>query len=515
MIDGTMVSGKRRSTLLTLIVGATLIAAAQAQAQQPTYPAQSYPTPPPPYPNPSYPTAPTYPNPAYAQPGYPNQGYPANTQAYPGYPNPATAPPPQSHFFRNLFAQTLAVVLQTTSGGLISAIAGRLMEWFARKGATANPNVAYASTAAYSGTAFPTASYPTGAQAYPGAPQAYPGAPQAYPGAPQTYPGAPQTYPTQATAYPTAAQTPGAYPSATPNYPAPAPAYPGTAYPTGAYPTAPQTPGAYPGAAPNYPSTAAPAYATAAQTPGAYPGAPQPYPSQTTAYPSAAYPQPDAAAQAYAAPSQVYDARTGQLVTGAANPYTTRGLGMENAIYAGIAYEVQAIGADGHSAPVNTATYEFHTGDKFMVYYRPSLPGHMEIYNVNATGQQTLIDSSNMAAGQMTTLGPYQFTNQTGDETLRLVLSPCSSPQLLAATRDIVKMDAPAQASAPPASTAGPLKLSSCGTPAARGVDVHTRDIEKVGVEGTTSFALDPISPKEMGSGQLTPRQAIIVFHHR
>jgi len=480
MIDGTMISGKRRSTLLTLIVGATLIAAAQAQAQQPAYPAPSYPTPPPPYPNPSYPTAPTYPNPAYAQPGYPNQGYPANTQAYPGYPNSAPAPPPQSHFFRNLFAQTLAVVLQTTSGGLISAIAGRLMEWFARKGATANPNLAYASTAAYPGTAFPAASYPTGVQAYPGAPQAYPGAPQAYPGAPQAYPGAPQAYPTQATAYPTAAQTPGAYPSTTPNYPTPAPAYPSTAYPA-----------------------------------GAYPGAPQPYPSQTTAYPSAAYPQPDAAAQAYAAPSQVYDARTGQLVTGAANPYTTRGLGMENAIYAGIAYEVQAIGADGHSAPVNTATYEFHTGDKFMVYYRPSLPGHMEIYNVNATGQQTLIDSSNMAAGQMTTLGPYQFTNQTGDETLRLVLSPCSSPQLLAATRDIVKMDAPAQASPPPASTGGPLKLASCGTPAPRGVDVHTRDIEKVGVEGTTSFALDPISPKEMSSGQLTPRQAIIVFHHR
>jgi hypothetical protein len=122
-----------------------------------------------------------------------------------------------------------------------------------------------------------------------------------------------------------------------------------------------------------------------------------------------------------------------------------------------------------------------------------------------------LIDSSNMAAGQMTNLGPYQFTNQSGDETLRLVLSPCSSPQLLAATRDIVKMDSPPQASP----TGGPLKLASCGAPAPRGVDVHTRDIEKVGVEGTTSFALDPISPKEMSSGQLTPREAIIVFHHR
>ena len=49
MIDGTVVSGKRRSTLLILIVGATLIAAAQTQAQQPAYPGQSYPTPPPAY----------------------------------------------------------------------------------------------------------------------------------------------------------------------------------------------------------------------------------------------------------------------------------------------------------------------------------------------------------------------------------------------------------------------------------------------------------------------------------
>jgi hypothetical protein len=59
------------------------------------------------------------------------------------------------------------------------------------------------------------------------------------------------------------------------------------------------------------------------------------------------------------------------------------------------------------------------------------------------------------------------------------------------------------------------VKLGSCGAPTPRGVDVQTRDIEKVGVEGTTSFALDPISPQELSSGQVTPRQAIIVFHHR
>ena len=50
-------------------------------------------------------------------------------------------------------------------------------------------------------------------------------------------------------------------------------------------------------------------------------------------------------------------------------------------------------------SPIDTTNYKFHTGDKFMVHGRPSLPGHMEIYNVNTKGQQTLIDSSDMAAG--------------------------------------------------------------------------------------------------------------------
>jgi hypothetical protein len=45
-------------------------------------------------------------------------------------------------------------------------------------------------------------------------------------------------------------------------------------------------------------------------------------------------------------------------------------------------------------------------------------------------------------------------------------------------------------------------------------LDTHTRDIEKVGLKGTTSFALDPLSAHEMKSGQVTPREVTIVFHH-
>jgi hypothetical protein len=537
MIDGTEVWSKRFK-LIAMATGMVLIAAAQAQAQQP-YPApgQSYPSTTPAYPNPSYPsTTPAYPNPGYPtptpaypntaspstaypsqQPGYPvpGQAYPGGAPQYPGYPNLMPTPvPAPSHFFRDLFAQTLAVVLQTTTGGLLSSIGGRIMEWFARKGnnsqgynpAAANPNggqypqypgagypnSAYSSTTTtpgYPSAAYPTSSYPTA-----GPSVSYPGAVQAYPSQASANPALPTAYPTTAQAYPP--QT-SAYATQPPAYPTPTPGEPGAAYPTATYPTGAQTAGAYPTATQAYP---APGYPTQAPA----------YPTQAGATTPAAYAA--AGTPGYsAAPPQVYDARTGLLVTAASNPYATRGLGMENAVYAGIAYEVHALAANGQESPVNSATYEFHTGDKFMVYYRPSLPGHMEIYNVNTAGQQTLIDSSNMAAGQMTSLGPYQFTNQTGDESLRLVLSPCSSPQLLAATRDIVRADASPQSV--PANTA--LKLASCGAPAARGLDVHTRNIEKVGVEGTTSFALDPLYLKESSSGQVTPREAIIVFHHR
>jgi hypothetical protein len=358
----------------------------------------------------------------------PPPGYPAQNQVYQAYPASAPAPAPavaspQSHPLRNLFAGTIAAVLQTVTGGLVNGLNGSIMNWFAGKQA--------------------------------------PGTTQGY-GAAGSYGYSPAT--------PNAGAVPG-YPTA------------GTqAYPAGSYP------------------------GSSAQYPGAT------YPA-TAAYPGQAGANPGTTASAYdAGATQVYDARTGQLVTGGANPYATPTGGNDGTLYAGIAYEVHALSADGHSAPINPATYVFHTGDRFMVYYRPSMPGHMEIYNVNPAGQQTLIDATNMAAGQMTTLGPYQFTNLTGDESLRLVLSPCSSPQLLAATRDIVRADA-AYAVAPQAS--GGAQLSACGTTTTRGLGVRTRDIQKVAVDGMTSYALDPVSQQELSSGQVIPREASIVFHHR
>jgi hypothetical protein len=86
------------------------------------------------------------------------------------------------------------------------------------------------------------------------------------------------------------------------------------------------------------------------------------------------------------------------------------------------------------------------------------------------------------------------------------VLSGCSTPELLTRTRDIVNVAAGGGG-------APALRLNACGT-TTRGL-VTTRDIQKVAADGTTSFALDPISVSEAASGQLSARVVSIVFHHQ
>ena len=292
-----------------------------------------------------------------------------------------------------------------------------------------------------------------------------------------------------------------AYPSA------PGSASTTTAAPAGAYPQQ-VYPQATPGASPSNPYATPGAYAAN----GAYPAA-APTAQANAAYPSAsAYPGAAAGtgygAQGYA-PVQVYDAHTGQVTSAAGTPYQmVASRGVETTLYAGIAYEVHAVGSNGATTAVNPANHVFHTGDRFVVYYRPSMPGKMDVYNINPSGQRTRIDAVTMAAGQLASLGPYEFSAQKGDESLRLVLAPCTSPQLLVATRDIVNVGPNAGASAAPA-----VNLGACDGPNSR--DVTSRDITKVAVDDGTAFALDPVSQKELSAGQVIPREVNIVFHHR
>lgn len=253
----------------------------------------------------------------------------------------------------------------------------------------------------------------------------------------------------------------------------------------------------------SYPSTAA-AYPPSPAYPTSPPPTPSTYPTPAgQGYPPQYY-DPNAA--------QVYDAQTGQLAGNSANAYleASSASSYGNTLYAGVAYEVHAVGTNGMTTAVNPASYLFRTGDQFVVYYRPSMPGRMEVYNVNPLGQQTRIDAVEMAAGQMAKLGPYQFSGTAGQESLRLVLMPCSTAQLMTATRDIVNVSG----SMPGQPSAGGFALSSCT--ATRSVNkIKTRDIAKVAVDGMTSFALDPVSPQEYSSGQLDGRDVTIVFRHQ
>jgi hypothetical protein len=361
---------------------------------------------------------------------------------------------PRPNPLRELFAGTVAAVLQAAGGSLITGVTGSLANWFDRKQRKAGL------------TPQPTYAPQQGAPAYPGSA-----------GAPG-YPPASPTYGTPA------------YPTTT------SPAYPSD----NAYQTNPTTSDPYGTGAATYPTNppaSDPYAASSASTPYAYGSQAPSYDWSTT---------------------QVYDPQTGQATSAQTGGYAPAMQTPDaTSIVAGGAYDVHAIGPGGSEAYINAATYEFHTGDRFKVYFRPTLPGRLDVYNINPYGRETRIDSVDMAAGQLTTLGPYEFTATKGDEALRFVLSPCSTEQLLAATRDIVNVGPNAASNyGGAAPTSGGLSLQGCSALTTRSVDqVKTRDIQKVGVDGTTSFALDPVSQAELASGQLAPREFTVYFHHR
>jgi hypothetical protein len=394
-----------------------------------------------------------------------SQGAPAGgyQMAPPSAPAPGTSQRGPS--MREVFAATLAAVVQTTGVAAASAVSsglnGAITGWLDKKQRRAGGGMTYY-------PAQPSSGYP-GEQAGAPPPQNYPGTPgdsgagypsTGYPstGYPDTGGGASNGYPS--TGYPA---TPGSMPGATPGTDGTSTGYPSTGYPdTG-------------GANNGYPSTGYPATGA---TPGATPG--YPGPASTPGYPG----------------------------TGAPGGYPGSVPGSDQ-LYAGFAYEVHALGAGGYAQPVDPATHAFRTGDRFKVVYRPSLPGQVNVYNINAAGQSTQIDSLSVAAGQLAELGPYEFANMKGNETLILSLSPCSTAALMTATRDIVKVP---QGASP---TAGSFELSQCGSAATRGLRAKTRDIRKVAVEGGTVFGLDPLSRGEITSGDVAPRQITISLQHQ
>jgi hypothetical protein len=177
------------------------------------------------------------------------------------------------------------------------------------------------------------------------------------------------------------------------------------------------------------------------------------------------------------------------------------------ALHAGVAYEVHLVGRE--SRAIDPKTHVFRTGDQFQVYYRPTLPGRITVSNINPKGTEAALDSIRVAAGQLLVLGPYQFVDKQGNETLRIVLSPCSTPTLMVATRTIVK--------APGASATNdaPVRIADCDSPTTRALSAKTRDIRKTSMDGLTGFALDRVSDEEVASGEIAPRETRIRLRHR
>ncbi|MDP9199495.1 MAG: hypothetical protein M3O07_09825 [Pseudomonadota bacterium] len=205
---------------------------------------------------------------------------------------------------------------------------------------------------------------------------------------------------------------------------------------------------------------------------------------------------------------------SGDMTAAAQAPMGMPATSMPPSLYAGLAYEVQTIARSGETLTVDPATHYFATGDRFVVLYRPSLPGQVAIYNVNPLGQEKKIDAVNVAAGELTRLGPYEFRHNAGTEVMRLILSPCLNDGLMATTRDIVKVDEmqPVGATSAPASA---LNLPSCSMVAAQNERPQTRDIVKVGAEEGTMFALDPVAQQEVQTGNYTARELTLTFNHR
>jgi hypothetical protein len=209
------------------------------------------------------------------------------------------------------------------------------------------------------------------------------------------------------------------------------------------------------------------------------------------------------AAQTQAAPTQATQA------TGEPGPARDSAAATgQGALHAGVAYEVQAIAPDGSVRTVDAASHAFHTGDQFQVQYRPLLPGRVDVFNIDPRGSKSRVDEATVAAGQLATLGPYRFVDAKGLETLKLVLAPCSSATLAARTRGIVKSDAAGTADAA-------LRIADCADPRTRSLQAKARAIVRTTVEGSTSYALDPLSRGEAASGFVGARELSISLLHR
>jgi hypothetical protein len=209
------------------------------------------------------------------------------------------------------------------------------------------------------------------------------------------------------------------------------------------------------------------------------------------------------------APSGLPGTREEQLPQAqSAHPLTQFPNPTEAQVHAGIAYQVSLLGADGSRTLVDTARRTFATGERFEIAYRPNFPGVVDVYNIDPAGREERIDSVQLGVAQLATLGPYEFVNTKGNETLRIVLQPCLGSVAdgqSAGNRGIARAQIRPEVV---------QALKACDDPARKRELAPTRGIARVSLEGGTSFALDPVSRSELESGRMAPREVVIRFVH-
>ena len=172
-------------------------------------------------------------------------------------------------------------------------------------------------------------------------------------------------------------------------------------------------------------------------------------------------------------------------------------------LHAGIAYEVLMLAGDGGKVSVDPTKHVFSSGERFEVTYRPNFPGVVEVFNIDPTGKEALIDKLRLQAAELGTLGPYEFVGEKGEDLLRIVLHPCK-PQ--ATTRGISRVEMRPEVD---------RAMRGCDETERSPPRVATRSIAKVAREDGTAFALDPVSRSEIDSGRLAPREVVIRFRHQ
>ena len=173
--------------------------------------------------------------------------------------------------------------------------------------------------------------------------------------------------------------------------------------------------------------------------------------------------------------------------------------------HAGFAFRVQLITAEGSRSDVDPTRQTFSSGQQFELSYRTNLPGRVVVFNLDPRGQEREIDRVELQAGELNVLGPYEFVDATGEDTLRLVFQPCI-PRIDSG-RGIAKVAMVREDVA--------RAIGKCQPEASADRDKPTRSIVKVTRDTGTHFALDRLTDEELRTGAVAPRETRIVFQHR